>query len=430
MKLLAVFFVLLFLGVLLFLAGRAMAAPCQVPNTFVAGTVIDPGQMNANFTTVENCAGSNNAANASNINSGILGVTYGGTGNTSGWVQGAVVFATTTTQLGQDPPNLSFNDSSRILNVGNTGANGTIYTGNINLFSNFGSGGRVQMDNNVGIQYKDTGGTYRNGTYIDTANNIHVGDVALNGVCFDTHTSNCVVRLDGSGIFFTNAFHATSIDSTALNSSGSLTISGGATINNTATIHGGITVTGGSVGIDNNQSFVAKDTSNTYRNIAHIDNTTSYVHLGDGNLSVSVDTSGGSCFFNGGTSWSCSSDARLKTTRPLDPDVEARIAQLHPVSFRWTRAPDGPEHLGFTAQDVERVFPELVTTQPDGSKTLEYTGLIAPLVVAVQRLEARVAQLEEELDARKGTSLQRKARSASRPHSGLRAQGGQIGQRG
>jgi Chaperone of endosialidase len=80
----------------------------------------------------------------------------------------------------------------------------------------------------------------------------------------------------------------------------------------------------------------------------------------------------------------------------------ARVRRLRGVSFEWGENA-APEHtgadLGVIAQEVEEVFPELVHTGPDGYKTVNYLGLIAPLIEALKELDARVEALEERTDA-------------------------------
>jgi hypothetical protein len=51
------------------------------------------------------------------------------------------------------------------------------------------------------------------------------------------------------------------------------------------------------------------------------------------------------------------------------------------------------DSMGVIAQDVEKVFPELVHGD-EGSKTLQYSGLIGVLVEAVKELSTKVAVLE------------------------------------
>ena len=55
--------------------------------------------------------------------------------------------------------------------------------------------------------------------------------------------------------------------------------------------------------------------------------------------------------------------------------------------------------MGVIAQEVEKVFPELVTTDDQGRKKVEYEGLIAPLIEAVKELDERVRSLEAEVAA-------------------------------
>jgi len=100
------------------------------------------------------------------------------------------------------------------------------------------------------------------------------------------------------------------------------------------------------------------------------------------------------------------SDQRLKTDiNNLGSDQGlAAIAALRPVTFHWKdQSADAQLSLqtGLIAQEVERIFPSLVRTQlakmtihlADGStqivantKSLNYEGLIIPLVKAVQEL--------------------------------------------
>jgi hypothetical protein len=62
--------------------------------------------------------------------------------------------------------------------------------------------------------------------------------------------------------------------------------------------------------------------------------------------------------------------------------------------------------MGVIAQEVEKVFPELVTTDEQGRKKIEYEGLIAPLIEAVKELDDRVQSLEEETAALRGERQQ------------------------
>jgi hypothetical protein len=65
-----------------------------------------------------------------------------------------------------------------------------------------------------------------------------------------------------------------------------------------------------------------------------------------------------------------------------DEAATEKIAQLRGVTWEWRE--DAPEDakeqpgIGVIAQEVEKVFQELVTTDERGRKKVEYEGLIAP----------------------------------------------------
>jgi hypothetical protein len=75
-----------------------------------------------------------------------------------------------------------------------------------------------------------------------------------------------------------------------------------------------------------------------------------------------------------------------------------KIRELRGVTWEWredapTEAQQQPG-MGVIAQEVEKVFPELVMTDEQGLKRVEYSGLIAPLIEAVKELDDRLRRLE------------------------------------
>jgi hypothetical protein len=75
------------------------------------------------------------------------------------------------------------------------------------------------------------------------------------------------------------------------------------------------------------------------------------------------------------------------------------ILELRGVTWEWRDiAPEDAKEqpgLGVIAQDVERIFPQLVETTEDGLKRVHYYGLIGPLIEAVRELDNRLRALEE-----------------------------------
>jgi hypothetical protein len=87
------------------------------------------------------------------------------------------------------------------------------------------------------------------------------------------------------------------------------------------------------------------------------------------------------------------SDIRLKTNiKPFENTLE-KIVHINGVSFNWidSNAKSG----GIIAQDVEKVFPELVN---DGDhKTVNYNGLVGVLVESIKELKQEVEYLKSRL---------------------------------
>ncbi len=96
-----------------------------------------------------------------------------------------------------------------------------------------------------------------------------------------------------------------------------------------------------------------------------------------------------------------SSDRGLKTNIvPLEASSSlSAILGLTPVSYTRLDQPDQGTNLGFIAQDVQQIFPNLVSTTsptaltPNGTLTLNYVGLIAPIVEALKALAGQVSSL-------------------------------------
>jgi hypothetical protein len=98
----------------------------------------------------------------------------------------------------------------------------------------------------------------------------------------------------------------------------------------------------------------------------------------------------------------CSSDARFKReVTPFAPALE-QVAALRPVHFFW-RASLFPakrfgetQAYGLVAQEVEAVLPDLVSTDADGFKTVDYAKLPLLAIQAIKELHARVDALQAE----------------------------------
>jgi hypothetical protein len=96
------------------------------------------------------------------------------------------------------------------------------------------------------------------------------------------------------------------------------------------------------------------------------------------------------------------SDARWK--EDVETIDDARVSRMRGVSYQWVDKSRGEgSQLGVIAQEVEEVFPEVVSTDNQGYKSVAYSKLVAPLIEAVKELKSENKDLRarlEELSAR------------------------------
>jgi hypothetical protein len=74
--------------------------------------------------------------------------------------------------------------------------------------------------------------------------------------------------------------------------------------------------------------------------------------------------------------------------------VVERVRELQGVTWEWKDPKRGTHGIGLIAQDVQRVFPEAVSTDKTGYLMVDYHGLVGVLVEAVKELADRVEELE------------------------------------
>jgi hypothetical protein len=97
------------------------------------------------------------------------------------------------------------------------------------------------------------------------------------------------------------------------------------------------------------------------------------------------------------------SDLRAKKDVATIPSALDKILALRGVYFNWQK-PQGMHsdrrQVGVIAQEIEQVFPELVNTNKEtGSKSVNYNGLVAPLIQAVKEQQDTIKTLESRLAA-------------------------------
>jgi hypothetical protein len=105
--------------------------------------------------------------------------------------------------------------------------------------------------------------------------------------------------------------------------------------------------------------------------------------------------SGGVRLDAGATSWVSASDERLKNISSNIENATEKLNTLRAVNYTWKFDKENSNNLGLIAQDVIKVFPELVSeSSQDGMYGVKYTELIPVLVKAIQELKAEIDLLK------------------------------------
>lgn len=130
-----------------------------------------------------------------------------------------------------------------------------------------------------------------------------------------------------------------------------------------------------------NQGLTIQDAvSNGYRSL----------YFQSGNLYFYNGTNEG--YLSSGGTWVNASDITLKKdVKEIEYGLDS-VMQLKPKWYRMIE--DDLEQIGFIAQDVEEVVPELVSTSEKGMKGLSYGQLTAVLVKAIQEQQAQIEELK------------------------------------
>ncbi len=91
---------------------------------------------------------------------------------------------------------------------------------------------------------------------------------------------------------------------------------------------------------------------------------------------------------NGSTSWSSTSDERLKTDLAPIQDSLQKVSALRAVTGRFKTDEEGVSRSFLIAQDFENVFPQALDASDEDALSLKYTEVIPLLVASIQELKA------------------------------------------
>jgi hypothetical protein len=307
---------------------------------------------------------------ANNISSGFYSLVAGGNGNTASNVNSVVVGGGSNTASGFNAAvggggiNTASGDLATVVGGGDNTASGyssTVAGGRLNVASeqfSFAAGGRAKA--------------------------LHAGTFVWKSYDETDFAST------GNGQFLISAYGGVGINTNSP-AGARLNVSGG--VNNVAIFAGDLTP-GGAAAFQSNRT-----TTGNY-----------HLELKNNNGTVFYVDGAGRPHGTGG--YVNLSDARFKRNVVSIENALDSILNLRGVTYEWDtekwkeRGLPAGKQIGFIAQEVEKVLPELVTTDAKGYKMVSYADAVPVLVEAVKTLkknndakDARISELEKRLDA-------------------------------
>jgi len=167
---------------------------------------------------------------------------------------------------------------------------------------------------------------------------------------------------------------------------------------------GGISGGAGYPQIGYNTAFTSTGTIN------YIDtDTASWIRFNSGKVETFTAASGtsgnaisattGPYVAQGGTSWTNSSDERLKDIIEPITDATNKVGQLRAVIGKFKTDPKDKRRSFLIAQDVQAVLPEAVDVSDPESLGVQYTDVIPLLVAAIKEQQALITTLTDRITA-------------------------------
>jgi len=94
---------------------------------------------------------------------------------------------------------------------------------------------------------------------------------------------------------------------------------------------------------------------------------------------------------------SINSDARLKANIISLGSTLAKLLQIDGKTYTMKKDENKKQKIGVLAQDIEKVFPELVS-ESNGVKSVNYQGLVPVLINALKEQNDRMKVQQSQID--------------------------------
>ena len=208
-----------------------------------------------------------------------------------------------------------------------------------------------------------TFGTYLTGTSYNGSTAVTIATNATSA-----NTLSAIVARDGSGDFTAGTITATSFVGSGANLTG---VSAGSTVADDTTT---------------NATFypVFTQTTSGIITASKVSTTNLQFNPSTGTLSATQFTS--------------LSDGTQKTNiRPVE-NATYIVSQMNGVYYDWIDDHNAGS-VGVIAQEIEKVLPEVVTTNDQGLKTVSYGNIVGVLIEAIKEQQVRIEELERKINA-------------------------------
>jgi hypothetical protein len=349
----------------------------------IAANSITANEIAANTITAAQIASGSITANQIETNTLTVGTNVGlGTAQTASQVT-TIVGNTVTTSYVNALSITTANLSASSITSGTITIGGTSQPSNLTIVeSSSGSAGSTTSL----LNWKSSGGTLRGKIWSDSSG--YMGYNSIGGRhYFYTNNNENVVMQDGAQTIFNQGI--------SCRGSFNVGVPGGTTqnarFNNNVYFDNGSSTTeyiwGGNQHLD----------IGAYSYISLLSTEVRLNWLTATGLSPQIGTSGARFYLYGSTvrytTLTNDSDIRLKKNVVPSTYGLKEIEKLKPIRYEYKKEDVGV-HIGFSAQDVEKIMPELVS-EDEGVKCLSTIEMIPTIVNAIQELSAKISMLEK-----------------------------------
>ncbi len=156
---------------------------------------------------------------------------------------------------------------------------------------------------------------------------------------------------------------------------------------------GGLTT----IGSEDNDIVFYTDSAATVE-VMRMKNNTGYLGIGTTapgyKLQVGENGDGSQARAN---AWNTFSDRRWKTDLSVITGALDKIEAINGYYYKWIDRPDTTLQVGVIAQEIEAVLPEVVSTDAQGYKSVDYSKLTALLIQGMKEQQSEIELLQQEV---------------------------------